>query len=167
MNPEFLADKVNAVSQDLELEERAEALLKLVATYAASQFTEVFEIDSTGGIHGLALGQLNPSRAGDAEGMLAQARRVHSWGPNIAVKLPSTNAGVEVIEHLAEECIPICATLNVSVSQAIAVAEMYEKGAAKARAAGRKPCPLPGRPAGRPSRRLPPRCGQGHEGERS
>lgn len=137
MNPEFWAEKVNAVSQDLDFEERAEALLKLVATYAASQFADVFE--QTGGVHGLALGQLNPGRAGDAEGMLAQARRVHSWGPNIAVKLPSTNAGIEVIEHLAEECIPICATLNVSVSQAIAVAEAYEKGAAKARAAGRKP----------------------------
>jgi transaldolase len=135
--PEFWAERVNAISQDLGFEERAEALLRLVATYAADQFTSVFA--ETDGMHGLALGQLNPTRAGDAEGMLAQARRVHAWAPNIAVKLPTTRSGVEVIEHLAEECIPICATLNVSVSQAIAAAEAYEKGAARARAAGRKP----------------------------
>lgn len=71
--------------------------------------------------------------------MLAQARRVHAWAPNIAVKLPATAAGVEVIEHLAEEGIPICATINVSVSQAIAVAESYARGKKKALAAGVKP----------------------------
>lgn len=137
MQPEFWAEKVDAISQDLDFEARAEALLKLVATYAAEQFKDEFVASE--GMHGLALGQLNPNRAGDAEGMLAQARRVHSWGPNIAVKLPSTRAGLEVIEHLAEEQIPICATLNVSVAQAIAVAEAFERGAAKVRAAGKKP----------------------------
>lgn len=71
--------------------------------------------------------------------MLAQGRRVHSWAPNIAVKLPATAAGVEVIEHLAEEGIPICATINVSVAQAIAVAEAYERGKKKAIANGVKP----------------------------
>lgn len=71
--------------------------------------------------------------------MLAQARRVHSWAPNIAVKLPATAAGIEVIEHLAEEGIPICATINVSVAQAIAVAEAYARGKEKAIANGVKP----------------------------
>lgn len=136
-NPDFWAEKVAAVPEGLSFEERAEALLRLVATYAANQFTEIFE--ESKGIHGLALGQLNPGRAGDKEGMLAQAGRYRSWGPNIAVKLPTTNAGLWTMEKMAEECIPICATLNVSVSQAIDVAEAYEKGAAKARAAGKTP----------------------------
>ena len=46
---------------------------------------------------------------------------------------------MEVIEHLAEEGIPICATINVSVSQAIAVAESYARSKKKALAAGVKP----------------------------
>lgn len=136
-NPEFWSEKVNNVSQDLEFEERAEALLKLVATYAADYYKDVY--DATNGEHGLALGQLNPTRAGDYEGMLAQARRVHSWAPNIAVKLPATKAGVDVIEQIASEGIPICATINVSVAQGIAVAEAYEKGKKKAIANGIKP----------------------------
>lgn len=135
--PEFWNPKVVALGDDFEPEARAEALLKLVATYAAEKVCPVYE--RTNGADGYALGQLNPTRAGDAEGMLAQARRVHSWAENIAVKLPATAAGIEVIEHLAEEGIPICATINVSVSQAIAVAEAYARGKQKALAAGVKP----------------------------
>lgn len=135
--PEFWEPKVLALGDDFEPEERAEALLKLVATYAADKVRPIYE--ATDGADGYALGQLNPGRAGDAEGMLAQGRRVHSWAPNIAVKLPATASGVEVIEHLAEEGIPICATINVSVAQAIAVAEAYERGSKKAEAAGVKP----------------------------
>lgn len=135
--PEYWTPKVLALGDDFEPEQRAEALLKLVATFAADKVRAIY--DETDGVDGYALGQLNPTRAGDAEGMLAQGRRVHSWAPNIAVKLPATAAGVEVIEHLAEEGIPICATINVSVAQAIAVAEAYERGKKKAIANGIKP----------------------------
>ena len=136
--PDFWTPKVLALGDDFPTTEaHAEALLKLVATYAADKVRHIY--DATDGADGYALGQLNPGRAGDAEGMPAQGRRVHSWAPNIAVKLPATAAGVEVIEHLAEEGIPICATINVSVAQAIAVAEAYERGKKKAIANGVKP----------------------------
>jgi transaldolase len=137
LEPEFWQAEVAKIPQDLDFGERAEALLKLVAVYAASQFKDVFA--ETGGQHGLALGQLNPGLAGDDAGMLAQARRIHSWGDNIAIKLPATRSGVTVIEELAAEGIPICATLNVSVAQALAVAEAYERGAKRAEAAGIRP----------------------------
>ena len=136
-DPGFWREKVARVSQDLDFEARAEALLQLVATYAAGLFHEVFV--ESGGTQGLALGQLNPGRSGDAEGMLAQARRIHGWADNIAIKLPATRSGVTVVEQLAAEGIPVCATLNVSVAQAIAVAEAYERGAARAAAAGIPP----------------------------
>ena len=135
--PDFWKEKVLALGDEMEPEERAEALLKLVATYAAGKVRKIY--DESDGRDGYALGQLNPGNAGKWEEMLAQARRVHSWAPNIAVKLPATNAGVKVIEHLAEEGIPICATCNVSVAQAIAVAEAYTRGRAKAVENGVKP----------------------------
>ncbi len=135
--PDFWRDQVQAISGDLDLEPRAEALLRLVAVYAASQFKDVFL--ASGGRQGLALGQLNPGRAGDAAGMLAQARRIHAWGDNIAIKLPATRSGVSVVEELAAEGIPVCATLNVSVAQALAVAEAYERGADRAEKAGIQP----------------------------
>lgn len=128
-HPEIWMPLVEKISDDLDFEERAEALLKLVATSAAKQFEDVFA--ATNGRHGLALGQLNPSKAGDAEAMYAQAKRIHSWADNIAIKLPATGAGIEVVEKLAEDGIPICATINVSVAQALAVAEAYERGKKK------------------------------------
>ena len=134
MQPEFWEAAVSEIPGDLDFEPHAEALLRLVATYAASKVYPIFL--ETNGEHGYALGQLNPGRAGDAAGMLAQARRYRSWAPNIAIKLPATRAGIEVIEQIAAEGIPICATLNVSVAQAIAVAEAYERGRAKAIEAG-------------------------------
>lgn len=39
------------------------------------------------------------SLAADFEGMLEMGRRVRTWAPNVAVKLPTTKAGVEVIEE--------------------------------------------------------------------
>ena len=135
--PDFWQDRVASIPAELDFEARAEALLRLVATYAADQFSDVF-LD-THGQHGLALGQLNPGRAGDADGMLNQARRIHSWGKNIAIKLPATRSGITVVEQLAAEGIPICATLNVSVAQALAVAKAYEQGALRAEKAGIKP----------------------------
>ena len=135
--PDFWQPKVLALGDEMEPEERAEALLKLVATYAADKVRKIY--DESDGKDGYALGQLNPGYQGRWDKMLEQGRRVHSWAPNIAVKLPATAAGVKTIEHLAEEGIPICATVNVSVAQALAVAEAYYKGKEKAIANGVKP----------------------------
>lgn len=139
MQPAFWDAEVEKIPKDLDDEPHAEALLKLVACYAANCVRDIYE--SSGGDDGYALGQLNPGRAGDYEGMLAQARRIHSWSPNVAVKIPSTRSGIEVIEQIAGEGIPICATLNVSVAQAVSVAEAYERGRKAALEKGIKPAP--------------------------
>ena len=55
--PEFWNPKVVALGDDFEPEARAEALLKLVATYAAEKVRPVYE--RTNGADGYALGQLN------------------------------------------------------------------------------------------------------------
>lgn len=135
--PDFWDPKVREIGDDLDSDQRAEALLKLVASYAAQRCLPIFR--ETGGKLGYALGQLNPNRAGDAAAMYDQAQRVKNWGENICVKLAATGAGVEVVERLAAEGTPVCASVNVSVAQAIAVAEAYERGRKKAESAGIKP----------------------------
>lgn len=131
--PDFWQPQVDEISQDLAPAERAEALLKIIATYAAGKFKQVFA--RTGGQHGYALGQLNPAICCDSEKMLAQALRYRAWGDNIAVKLPTVKAALPVIEELAARGIAVCTTLNFSVAQAMAAGEAYERGAAKARKA--------------------------------
>ncbi len=51
--------------------------------------------------------------------MLAQAREIATWAPNVVVKIPSTADGLEVISTLAKEDIKVNMTLCFSVNQAL------------------------------------------------
>ena len=138
--PEFWQPEVDKIPDDLKPEERAEALLKMVATYAAKKFEPVYK--ETDGANGYALGQLNPAICMDSELMIAQGLRYASWAENISVKTPSIMSALPLVEELASRGIAVCTTLNFSVSQAMAVAEAWMKGRAKAEKNGIKTKPL-------------------------
>jgi transaldolase len=67
------------------------------------------------------------------------ARRFHAWAPNIAVKLPATAAGLDVLEDCIADGITTTATVSFTVPQVIAVAERHRAGIARARASGIEP----------------------------
>ena len=71
--------------------------------------------------------------------MMAQARTFHSWAPNIAVKLPVTGAGLDVLEDCVAEGITVTATVSFTVPQVIAIAERHRTGAGRATRAGVEP----------------------------
>ena len=124
----------DALSQHLESEGKAEALMRIVVTHAAGKFMPEFE--RTKGKMGYVCAQVNPARAGDREGMLSMAKRFHGWAPNIAVKLPATAAGLDVLEECAAQGITITATVSFTVPQAIAIAERYHSGIERAKRNG-------------------------------
>lgn len=138
--PEFWQPQVDLIPQDLKPGERAEALLKMVACYAASKLHDIY-VD-TDGTEGYALGQLNPSICMDTKLMLAQGLRYASWADNISVKTPTIMSALPLVEELSSRGIAVCTTLNFSVSQAMAVGEAYMRGRKKAIAAGIKPKPI-------------------------
>lgn len=138
--PEFWQPQVDQIPKELTQAEHAEALLKMVAVYAANKFRKVFE--ETNGEHGYALGQLDPSICMNGEKMIAQGLRYASWAENISVKTPSIMSALPLVEELASRGIAVCTTLNFSVSQAMAVGEAYMRGRAKAIAAGIQPKPI-------------------------
>ena len=138
--PEFWQPMVDKIPKDLSQAEHAEELLRIVATYAADKFKKVFE--DTNGQQGYALGQLDPTICMDAEKMLAQGLRYASWADNISVKTPSIKSALPLVEELASRGIAVCTTVNFSVSQAMAMADAYMKGRAKAIAKGLQPKPL-------------------------
>lgn len=138
--PEFWQPAVDQIDVQLSPSEHAEALLKMVATYAANKFVNVFE--RTQGQHGYALGQLDPSICMDSEKMIAQGLRYAAWAPNISVKTPSIMSALPLIEELASRGIAVCTTLNFSVSQAMAVCDAYMKGRSKAEKNNIKPKPI-------------------------
>ncbi len=55
----------------------------------------------------------------NVEGMIAEAREVAAWGPQVVVKLPSTPAGIESMSRLSKEGVRINQTLCFSVNQAL------------------------------------------------
>jgi transaldolase len=120
-----------------EPERRAEELMHIVVSNVARALRPQYE--KTSGATGYVCAQVNPARAGDRETMLAMARRFHGWAPNIAVKLPATAAGLDVLEDCAAEGITCTLTISYTVPQAIATAERYRRGMERARAKGIRP----------------------------
>jgi transaldolase len=59
----------------------------------------------------------------DAEGMIAEGRRLAALDDHLVVKIPTTYAGLQAIAALAAEDIPVNATLVFSASQALLVAK--------------------------------------------
>lgn len=128
-------DRVTAAK--LPSEQHAEALMQIVVTAAADRLLPEFE--ASRGASGFVCAQVNPLRAGDREGMLPMARRLHAWAPNIAVKLPATSAGLDVLEECVAEGITTTATVSFTVPQAIAIAERHRAGIRRATQNGVEP----------------------------
>jgi transaldolase len=112
-------------------EAHAEALVETVVTCAAKRLLP--EFDRSGAHHGFVCAQVNPARAADRLDMLAMARRFHGWAPNIAVKLPATAAGLDVLEACIAEGITVAATVSFTVPQVLAIAERHRCGSLRAR----------------------------------
>jgi len=94
-----------------------------------------------GSYYGCIRAQVKPSLRDDAEGMLAMGKLFASWGENIMVKIPVTEAGIWVLEELAAQGIKTTPTINTTMSQAVAAAEAYERGYARAVKNGVTPAP--------------------------
>jgi transaldolase len=133
----WAADIDAVLARDLPPEQKAEALVRIPVARAAARLTPQFEAGR--GRSGFVCAQVNPLRAGDRDCMLPMARRFHAWAPNIAVKLPATAAGLDVLEECVAEGIAVTATVSFTVPQALAIAERHRAGAERAREKGLEP----------------------------
>ncbi len=121
----------------LEGDAKAEEILRCITVEIAKKFQPIFE--STGGEQGFVCAQVNPKKQGDTELMVEMGRRLAAWAPNIAVKLPATEAGIRAIEQLAAEGVTTVGTVSFTVAQAVAIAAAQQRGLDRCRAAGKKP----------------------------
>ena len=131
------ADVDRALGRRLPAEQKAEALTEVAVTRAAEQLLPTFR--RSGGRSGFVCAQVNPTRAADRDCMYPMAKRFHAWAPNIAVKLPATAAGLDVLEECVAEGITTTATVSFTVPQVIAVAERHRAGSRRAMARGIQP----------------------------
>ena len=131
------ADVDRALARRLPAEQKAEALVEIAVTRAAEQLLPAFH--RSGGRTGFVCAQVNPIRAADRDCMYPMAKRFHGWAPNIAVKLPATAAGLDVLEECVAEGITVAATVSFTVPQVVAVAERHRAGTRRATANGITP----------------------------
>ncbi len=92
--------------------------------------------DATAGRQGFLSMQVNPKLYRSAPRMVEHGRSLAALAPNIAIKCPATEAGLRAAEELVAAGINVNATVSFSVSQAVAAAEAFERGLARARQAG-------------------------------
>ncbi len=122
--------------EGLDPEQRTEELMKTVTQKVAAMLLPEYERSQ--GKSGFVCAQVSPARAADREAMAQMAKRFHAWAPNIAVKLPVTEAGLDILEDCAAEGITITATVSFTVPQVIAIAERYRRGLERAKRDGKK-----------------------------
>ncbi len=120
-----------------EPETKAERLMSVAIKHVARRLEPIFE--ATAGKMGYVCAQVNPARAAEREYMLSAAKRFHTWAPNVAVKLPATAAGLDVLEDCTAEGITATLTISYTVPQVIAIAERHRRGIQRAKRAGREP----------------------------
>ena len=124
----------DVLAQKLPSEAKAEAIMRIAVTRAAAKLMPEFERSK--GESGFVCAQVNPLRAGDRECMSTMARRLHAWSPNIAVKLPATSAGLDVLEDCVADGITVTATVSFTVPQVLRIAERHRAGSERAKAKG-------------------------------
>jgi transaldolase len=60
----------------------------------------------------------------DVEGLVEEARRIASWHPNVVVKIPIDEAGLEATSRLSKEGVKVNMTLVFSTNQALLAAHV-------------------------------------------
>ena len=134
-NPEFWRPYLDS-AKGLSGDAKAEEIIRCITVEIAKKFLPIYE--KTAGVQGYVCAQVNPKAQGDTQAMIEMGRRLASWAPNIAVKIPATAAGLRAIEELTAEGITTVGTVSFTASQVVAIAAAQQRGLERCRAAGKK-----------------------------
>ena len=108
-------------------------------TKAADMFLPVYE--RTDHVDGFVSLEVSPLLAHDAAVTFSEARRLHAKGgrPNLFIKIPGTQAGLNAIEESIFAGVPVNVTLLFSADQYLAAAEAYTQAIERRVEAGLNP----------------------------
>ena len=90
----------------------------------------------TKGRQGFLSMQVSPKFHAHAARMVEHGRALAALAPNIAIKVPATAAGAQAAEELVAAGINVNATVSFTVSQAVTLAEAFERGLDRAQTSG-------------------------------
>lgn len=134
---QLYGDKLARLDKSLPDNEYALRAMSIVVAHLSGYFMPMHE--QRGTYFGCVRAQVAPNLSRDGEGMLAAGRHLAALGKNVMVKIPGTKAGMWTLEELAALGIPTNPTVVTTVAQAVAAAEAYERGRARAEKTGLKP----------------------------
>jgi transaldolase len=100
-------------------------LQRKLAGPVAEAFLPMFH--ATDGQDGYVSIQGNPLQEHDADTIISDALENRKVGPNIVCKVPVTAAGLQAMEYLFAQNIPVNATEIMAIQQAIDVIELYQR----------------------------------------
>lgn len=123
--------KENTAFSEIEI---AWECIRTMAKDASALLKPVFERSK--GRKGRLSVQVNPVYYRNPEKMIEHGVSLASIAPNIAIKLPVTQAGLVAAEELTAEGVSITATVSFTLPQAIQSAEAIERGLKRAVKAG-------------------------------
>jgi transaldolase len=116
-------------------DEIAWKLVEEMSAKGASLLEPVFEREK--GKKGRLSIQTNPKYYRNPELIVRQAMHFNTLAPNMIIKIPVTQAGVEAIEEATYQGISINATVCFAVPQCLAVGEAVERGLQRRRREGK------------------------------
>lgn len=131
---DFWRERLEKLPKGLSGDEKAEALTHVVIDYYSRAFMPWYEKKLP--YEGFVCAQLNPLKSGDADYMIEQGKRFASWGKNVMLKIPASNAGLEAIEECVALGFHVTSTVTLTVPQIMAAAEAEKRGRKRAEASG-------------------------------
>jgi len=128
-------DALKAEHPDATPEQRVSLMTMNVVLDECRELRPIWR--ATNGQYGNVSLQINPRANEDADRMVAEARDIHErlsvelgGIPNTRFKIPGTRAGLDAVRRLTSERIGVTVTVNASVDQQLAFAEVIEEGSA-------------------------------------
>lgn len=125
-DPDYLRGVIDSVIEEIEdNDEAAERVYQIASQRVMQEFLLVYE--ASNGAYGYVTMQGDPRLDTDPDAIVEEALRCRKLGENSMAKIPVTWAGLQAMERLVEEGVPICSTEIFSVSQAIHMCEVYQR----------------------------------------
>lgn len=128
--PQYIHPIIDSVIAKCDDDETAADLIYQKAT---DRFMKAFLplYEKSGGTQGFVTMQDDPAKDNDPDVIVKAALRHSKVGKNYMAKIPVTEIGMAAMVQLVGKDIPICATECFSISQAIAMCELYQSQAHK------------------------------------
>jgi len=129
-----VTDELVATLKEASEEDVAWRLIETIGKRAAALLEPVYR--ETGGRKGFLSMQVNPKLYRSSAKMLEHGRALAALAPNVAIKVPATEAGIAAGVELVASGINVNATVSFTLPQALYVAQAFEGALDRAKAAG-------------------------------